>query len=91
MNGQERVSFKKMSGQEKKIIHESTLKGMITLTQDKIHQKSEKNLIKPIEKGLGSKIAIPKLNLQVLPNYHKKSEKCLNDMLLTAYNEKHGA
>jgi hypothetical protein len=36
---------------------------MITLTQDKIHQKSEKNLIKPIEKGLGSKIAIPKLNL----------------------------
>ena len=32
-----------------------------------------------------SKVSIPKLNLKVLPNYHKKSEKCLNDALLAAY------
>jgi hypothetical protein len=39
--------------------------------------------------GLG-KVAIPKLNLEVLPNYHKKSEKCLNEALLAVYQEKHG-
>jgi len=38
-----------------------------------------------------SKISIPKLNLEVLPNYHKKSEKCLNEALLAAYQQKHGA
>ena len=31
------------------------------------------------------KVSIPKLNLEVLPNYHKKSEKCLNDVLLAVY------
>lgn len=47
-------------------------------------QRSEKCFIQPT-----TKLAIPKLNLQVLPNYHKKSEKCLNDVLLAAYNDKH--
>lgn len=37
--------------------------------------KSQKSLL---ESSCISKIAIPKLNLEVLPNYHKKSEKCLN-------------
>lgn len=52
-----------------------------------LSQMSQKSLM-----GLGgqSKIAVPKLNLEVLPNYHKKSEKCLNEALLTAYQEKHG-
>jgi hypothetical protein len=36
---------------------------MINFNQENIHQKSEKNLIKPLEKGMASKIAIPKLNL----------------------------
>jgi hypothetical protein len=91
-NGEERLSFKKTSsGEEKRVIVESAHKIISSLTQEKFNQKSEKSLLKPGEKGLGSKIAIPKLNLEVLPNYHKKSEKCLNDMLLIAYNEKHGA
>jgi hypothetical protein len=46
-------------------------------------QRSEKCFMQP------TKLAIPKLNLQVLPNYHKKSEKCLNEVLLAAYNDKH--
>jgi hypothetical protein len=79
-----------MSGDEKKVIYESSMKGMISLSQEKSHQRSQKNIIKPVDKSIASKIAIPKLNLEVLPNYHKKSEKCLNDMLLMAYNEKHG-
>ena len=29
-----------------------------------------------------NKVSVPKLNLNVLPNYHKKSEKSLNDVLL---------
>ncbi len=28
-----------------------------------------------------NKVSVPKLNLNVLPNYHKKSEKILNDVL----------
>lgn len=38
-----------------------------------------------------SKVLVPKLKLDILPNYHKKSEKSLNDSLLAIYNEKHGA
>lgn len=37
-----------------------------------------------------TKLSVPKLNLNVLPNYHKRSEKCLNDALLEAYHQKHG-
>lgn len=37
-----------------------------------------------------AKLSVPKLNLNVLPNYHKRSEKCLNDALLEAYHQKHG-
>ena len=50
--------------------------------------KSQKSLL---ESSCMSKISIPKLNLEVLPNYHKKSEKCLNEALLAAYQQKHGA
>ena len=41
--------------------------------------------------SLGIKLKIPKLKLEVLPNYHKKSEKSLNESLLAVYNEKHAA
>lgn len=52
-----------MSGEEKKIIYESSIKGMISQSQEKTNQRSEKNFIKPIDKSLASKIPIPKLNL----------------------------
>jgi hypothetical protein len=54
-------------------------------------QRSQKSLLLGSNglSGLG-KVAIPKLNLEVLPNYHKKSEKCLNEALLAVYQEKHG-
>ena len=55
----------------------------------------KKGVLQKSQKGLGietmGKVSIPKLNLEVLPNYHKKSEKCLNDVLLAVYQEKHGA
>jgi hypothetical protein len=28
---------------------------------------------------------VPKLKLEILPNYHKKAEKSLNDSLLAVY------
>lgn len=37
---------------------------------------------------LKNKPQVPKLKLEILPNYHKKSEKPLNDSLMAAYNEK---
>jgi|JI9StandDraft_2_1071091.scaffolds.fasta_scaffold1449314_1 hypothetical protein len=43
------------------------------------------------QNSLAGKVAVPRLNLSVLPNYHKKSEKCLNEVLMAAYQEKHGA
>lgn len=33
-----------------------------------------------------SKVVVPKLKLDILPNYHKKSEKSLNESLLAIYN-----
>lgn len=36
------------------------------------------------------KIEIPKLKLDVLPSYHKKSQKSLNEHLLALYNQNHG-
>jgi hypothetical protein len=36
---------------------------MININQDRNNQKSEKSLIRPIDKSLASKVAIPKLNL----------------------------
>lgn len=35
------------------------------------------------------KSKIPKLNLQMLPNYHGKSNKSLNQYLLAAYQQNH--
>ena len=32
------------------------------------------------------KVFVPKLKLEILPNYHKKSEKSLNESLLAVYN-----
>lgn len=43
------------------------------------------------QNSLAARVEVPRLNLSVLPNYHKKSEKCLNDILLAVYQEKHGA
>lgn len=37
-----------------------------------------------------SKVMVPKLKLEILPNYHKKAEKSLNDSLLAVYEQKHG-
>lgn len=37
-----------------------------------------------------SKILVPKLKLEILPNYHKKAQKSLNDSLLAVYEQKHG-
>jgi hypothetical protein len=37
-----------------------------------------------------SKVMVPKLKLEILPNYHKKIEKSLNDSLLACYEQKHG-
>lgn len=37
-----------------------------------------------------SKVMVPKLKLEILPNYHKKAEKSLNDSLLAVYQQKHG-
>ena len=34
------------------------------------------------------KIKIPKLNLEILPNYHGKSNKSLNQSLLESYEKK---
>lgn len=34
------------------------------------------------------KVKIPKLNLQILPNYHGKSNKSLNQSLMDAYQKK---
>lgn len=34
------------------------------------------------------KVKIPKLNLEVLPNYHGKSNKSLNQSLLETYEKK---
>ena len=76
---------------EKRVLKEEpkrmATEGGQQLRKATMSQTSQKSLL-----GLGgqAKIAIPKLNLEVLPNYHKKSEKCLNDALLTAYQEKHG-
>lgn len=33
------------------------------------------------------KMKIPKLNLQILPNYHGKSNKSLNQSLMEAYEK----
>lgn len=35
-----------------------------------------------------AKIKIPKLNLEILPNYHGKSNKSLNQSLLESYEKK---
>lgn len=37
---------------------------------------------------LTKKIRIPKLNLEVLPNYHGKSNKSLNQSLMQSYENK---
>ncbi len=37
------------------------------------------------------KSKVPRLKLEILPNYHGKSNKCINPTLLAAYQEKHGA
>ncbi len=34
---------------------------------------------------------VPRLRLEALPNYHGKSNKCINQSLLAVYQEKHGA
>jgi len=48
---------------------------MICLNKEKViqPQRSEKSITQILTKLEPSKVAIPKLNLQVLPNYHKKS------------------
>ena len=33
-----------------------------------------------------AKVVVPKLKLDILPNYHKKSEKSLNESLLAVYH-----
>ena len=35
--------------------------------------------------GMSKKIQIPKLNLEILPNYHGKSNKSLNQSLMETY------
>lgn len=35
-----------------------------------------------------AKVKIPKLNLEILPNYHGKSNKSLNQSLLDNYEKK---
>lgn len=35
--------------------------------------------------GMNKKIQIPKLNLEILPNYHGKSNKSLNQSLMETY------
>jgi hypothetical protein len=36
------------------------------------------------------KSKVPRLKLEILPNYHGKSNKCINQTLLAAYQDKHG-
>lgn len=36
------------------------------------------------------KSKVPRLKLEILPNYHGKSNKCINQSLLAAYQDKHG-
>lgn len=38
--------------------------------------------------GMSKKMKIPKLNLEVLPNYHGKSNKSLNQSLMDTYEKK---
>lgn len=33
---------------------------------------------------------VPKLKLDILPNYHAKADKSLNDSLMAIYEQKHG-
>ena len=45
---------------------------------------------KPVGAHNRSKVMVPKLKLEILPNYHKKAERSLNDCLLAVYEQKHG-
>ena len=57
----------------KNISINTTAKNILCLKSEKFHQKSKPNLQNVAEKPNILRIAVPKLNLQVLPNYKKKS------------------
>jgi hypothetical protein len=42
-----------------------------------------------VKPKVGTTPSVPKLKLEVLPNYHKKTEKSLNETMLAAYQEKY--
>ena len=58
--------------------------------QVKTRSYSLSNSINPssFNSKVSAKVKIPKLNLEVLPNYHGKSNKSLNQSLLDAYEKK---
>ena len=68
----------------KALMERSQNSEVIRLSNEKYQQRASHG-----QGGTAAKPAVPKLNLQVLPNYHKKSEKCLNDQLLAAYHDSH--
>ena len=47
------------------------------INEERIEDKTDENK---------AKVVVPKLKLDILPNYHKKSEKSLNESLLAIYN-----
>lgn len=58
--------------------------------QVKTRSYSLSNSVNPsaFNSKVAPKVKIPKLNLEILPNYHGKSNKSLNQSLLDAYEKK---